>query len=138
MLAGVSPKLPALILTAVLGGCSSGEDEAQPKPVKGAPKQVAEVIARLEKATAAGDLAAVCALFTTETRTRAGGSNCAQSLSLSLGGVRRPSIRILSIKIGSRRSSVRIEARASGQAPVQETIELLREDGRYLIDGLGP
>jgi len=138
MLAGVSPKLPALIVTAVLGGCSSGEDEAQPKPVKGAPKQVAEVIARLEKATAAGDLAAVCALFTRETRVRAGGSECAQSLSSRVGGVLRPSIRILSIKIGSTRSSVRIEAQASGQAPVQETIELVREDGRYLIDGLGP
>jgi len=138
MLAGVSPKLPALILAAVLAGCSSGEDQAKPKPVNGAPKQVAEVIARLEKATAAGDFAAVCALLTTEARARAGGSVCAASLGSRARGVRRPSIRVLSIKVGSRNSSARIEARAEGQAPVAETLQLVREDGRYLIDGLGP
>lgn len=132
-------KLAAPVLLAALfaGGCSGGEDEADPKPARGAPKQVAEVVARLERATAARDFGAVCGLFSTAARERAGGNGCEASLAKRAGGVRGPSIRILSIRIEADRATARVRTESDGQAPVDETIELVREDGRYFIAALG-
>jgi len=133
----VRPALLALLVSALLGGCVGGGEEAQPKPAKGAPKQVADVIARFERAAAARDFATVCELFSTAARKRAGGERCQASLRSASTGVREPTIRILSIRIEAARASARVRTEAEGQAPVDETIELVREDGRYLISALG-
>lgn len=137
ILAGVKPALLGLLVAGLIGGCSGGEDQAEPKPAKGAPKQVAQVIARLERATAARDFATVCELLATAARERAGGDKCEASLRSEGGGVRGPSIRVLSIRIEADRATARVRTEADGQAPVDETIELVREDGDYLIAALG-
>lgn len=129
--------LAPLVVAGLLGGCSSGGEEAVPKPVRGAPKQVAEVIARLERSTGARDFAAVCSLLSSAARERAGGESCPDRLGKQAGGVRGPSIRILSINIKADRATARVRTQADGQAPVDETIELVREKGRYLISALG-
>lgn len=128
----------AVLLTAgLLGGCSSEEKDADPQPAGGAPKQVAEVIARLERATTGRDFAAVCELFSSAARERAGGEGCEAALSKRAGGVRGSSLRVLSIRIEADRATARVRTQADAQAPVDETIELVREDGRYLISALG-
>lgn len=96
------------------------------------------MIARFEEATAARDFAAVCDLYTTDARAELGGGDCAQLLSSRSADLRRPRLRVIAIEVGARSSFVRVEARAQGQAPVRQTIEVVREDGGYLIEGLGP
>lgn len=125
-----------LLAAGLLGGCSGGGDQADPKPAKGAPKQVAQVIARLERATAARDFATVCELLSSAARKRAGGERCEASLRSPGRGVRGPSIRVLSIRIEADRATARVRTEADGQAPVDETIKLVRENGKYLIAAL--
>ncbi|MEJ7790176.1 MAG: hypothetical protein WKF29_09875 [Thermoleophilaceae bacterium] len=127
----------ALLAAVLLGGCAGGEKEAPPEPATGAPKQVAEVIARLERAAAAKDYRTVCALLSSAARERAGGKRCEASLGEQGAGVREPTIRVLSIGIEADRATARVRTEAVGQAPVDETIELVREDGKYLIAALG-
>ena len=126
-----------MLVVAFLGGCSTGGEDTDPRPVQGAPKEVAQVIARLERGVASRDFAAVCDLFASDTRERAGGKACAKFMKVTADEVSGASIRILNIRIESDGATARVRTQADGQAPVDETIELVREDGRYLIAALG-
>jgi len=134
----VSRGLSALLAAALLAGCSGDEKEAAPKAVEGAPKEVAGAVDRLERAIRARDFEAICDdLFAAETRVRAGGEDCAGLLRSTAAEVREPAIRILSIRIEGERADVRVRSQAEGQGPVEETIELVREEGEYRIAALG-
>ncbi len=127
-----------MLVAGLLGGCGGGDAESTPEPVTGAPKQVAATVADFERATVARDFASICAeLFTRGARVRAGGEDCAASLREGAGGLRAPRIQLLSIRIDGERASVRVRTSAASQPSVDETIELVREDGRYLIAALG-
>lgn len=137
MLAGVRRPLLSVLVVAVLGGCGGGGG-SDPEPVTGASKQVVEAVAELERATVERDFAAICdELFSDDARSRAGGDDCAASLRSGSAGVREPRIQLLSIRIDGERASVRVRTSAASQASVDETIELVREDDRYLIAALG-
>lgn len=136
MLAVVKGSLTGLLAAAALAGCSSG-GEAAPKPIAGTPKQVARVVAELESATRAGRYGAICdELFTRAARRRAGGRDCPRLIAEVGRGLRRPSIRLLSIRIAGGRAEARVRSRAAGQAPLVDTILLRREGGRYRIESL--
>ena len=124
----------ALVLAAT--GCSLGGDE-EAQPASGAPVEVAELVDRLERATAEGDYATLCGeLFTKDARERAGGSDCARLTRSAGGEVRRPSIEILSIEVAGGRATVAIRTRAQGQAAVDETLQLRREGRKWRIEAL--
>lgn len=138
MLAGVRLALRSLLVAGLLGGCGGGDEQGNPEPVTGAPKQVAETVAKLERATVTRDFRTICEeLFSPVAREQAGGEDCADSLRGATSDLRGPRIRLLSIRIDGERASARVRTLAEGQAAVDETIELVREDGRYLIAALG-
>lgn len=137
MLAGVKRGLTGLLALAVLAGCSSGDSESDPPPAEGAPRQVAETIDRLERATRGRDFATVCdRLLTKAARDRAGGSDCIRLLRSTAGDVSQPDIRVLSIRIEGERADVRVRSTAEGQGAVDETIQLVREGDGYRIAAL--
>ena len=79
-----------------LGGCSLGADEEPPQAV-GPPAEIAAVVQRLERATAARDWRTICAdVFTEAARERAGGDDCARLLGTAAAGVRRPAANLMS------------------------------------------
>jgi len=130
--------LPALLAATALAGCSGDDDGGAPKAVEGVPRDVAEAIERLERATRGRDFDVICDdLFAAATRVRAGGEDCVELLRSTAGDVREPAIRVLSIRIDGERADVRVRSQAEGQGPVDETIELVREDGEYRIAALG-
>jgi hypothetical protein len=126
----------ALALLAGPGCALGGSDE--PKPAKGDSREVAAVVARLERASARADWRTVCEqIFTTDARRRAGGSDCSRLLRSDAAGIARPNIEVLHITLrGRARASVRVRSRARGQPPLEDVIELKRERGAYHVDSL--
>jgi hypothetical protein len=118
-------------------GCSLGGGD-EPRPVKGAAREIADVVQRLERAVASGDWRTVCEdLFTSRARRRAGGRDCPRLLRSDAAGLRSPRIRLLRIEIKGDRAAARVRSRARGQPPLTDLIELRREAGRYRVDSLG-
>ena len=118
-------------------GCG-GAGSAKPKPISGPAKQVAEVVERLERATARKDFTVICnELLAASTRKQAGGSQCPAVLEQRAGAVQRPRIRIKAIAVRGRQASVRVRTTATGQATVSDVIELVREHGQFRVVSLG-
>jgi len=139
MLAGVKRALCLLAGAVALAGCDSGEADGDPEAVKGAPKDVAAAVLALDAATKAGRYDEVCdELFTRAARTRAGGKDCAALLKSATEDVRRPRVRLLSIRIKGDTAEARVRTRSAGERAVDETIALRRERGRYRIASLSP
>ena len=120
-----------------LTGCSLGADEEAPR-ASGPPAQIAEVVHRLERATAERDWATICTdLFTAAARERAGGVDCARLLGEAAADVRRPEIEIRGIRVDERdRASVEVRTRAEGQQAVSDVLELRSEDGEWRVEAL--
>lgn len=139
MLAGVKRALCVLAGAAVLAGCDAGGSDSNPDAVEGAPRQVAAAVSALDAATRAGRYDEVCGrLFTRSARRRAGGDDCAELLRAATEDVRRPRVRLLSIRVKGDEAEARVRTRAAGERAVDETIELKRERGRYRIASLSP
>jgi Putative lumazine-binding len=117
-------------------GCSLGADE-EPQPLSGAPRAIVATVERLERAVAERDYETICAdLFTAAARRRAGGSECVAQMRSAAEGVSRPSIEIEAIEVNRDRASVRVATEAAGQARVIDTLELRRQNGRWLVQAL--
>jgi hypothetical protein len=124
---------------ALLGGTGCALDgQAQPKQAKGASRDVAAVVKRLEQASARADWRTVCdQIFTAGARKRAGGKDCARLLRSDAEGIAKPSIQVVHITLRSRgRAAVRVRSRARGQPALEDVIELKRERGAYRVDSL--
>jgi hypothetical protein len=138
MLAGVRRLLCLVVLGALPAGCGGGGGQ-EPKPVQGSAKEVAAVVARLDAATRARRFSEVCdRLMDPTTRERAGGGDCARQLREAAAGVRRPRVALVSIRIAGPRAQARVRSSAAGQAPVKETLDLVRRGGEYRIASLSP
>ncbi len=77
------PSRPAaaagLLAGAALGSCSLGGEEPPPRPIAGAPRDVARVVSELGEASRRGQYRRICSeLFTEAARRRAGGRDCAK------------------------------------------------------------
>lgn len=132
-----SAALAAAILIA-LAGCGEEESPEQRRQASRAANEVAAVIAALERATARGEWRRICEeLLSGAVRAQAGGRGCPEMLARTAGDVRRPRIRVEDVVVRRRRATVRVVTTAAGQAPVRETLELVREDGRWRIAALG-
>ena len=118
-------------------GCSIGGDE-EPKPAKGAPREVSALVAQLERATRERDFAGICEdILTRVARKRAGGDECERLVRSAAAGVERPAIEIRRIEVEGRRATVRVRTSARGQALVSDTLALRRADGEWRVEALG-
>ncbi|MEA2419563.1 MAG: hypothetical protein QOE60_1769 [Thermoleophilaceae bacterium] len=125
-----------MALAAFLAGCLGADDE--PRPARGAPLAISEVVDRLERATADGDYALICRdLFTAAARRRAGGPDCARLTRSAAAGVERPSLDLVTIDLRGATARVRVQTRASGQVVLTEVLLLRRQGGEWRVDALG-
>jgi hypothetical protein len=126
-----------LFAALALGACSLGDD-AEPRAPGAGTKDIVAAIEELERATRAGDFAAICNdLFSQDARGRSGGEDCEGALAANAEGIERASLTVRAIEIDEDGAEVRVRTRAAGQAAVVETIVFVSEDGEYRIDALG-
>jgi hypothetical protein len=124
-----------LAAASALALASCGSEE--PPNVQGPARAVAATIDALEKATARGDFVTICdRLFTAAERKQAGASDCPSLLRRTAGDVRRPRIRIESIRLRGNQAIASVTTTAEGQRPVRESIVLIRKHGAYRIASL--
>jgi hypothetical protein len=109
-----------------------------PKPIQGPPKEVADVIQKLQSATRTHDFQTICDdLLAAATRRQAGGADCPSLLGERAKGVRRPRIVIRAIEVSGNAALARVRTTATGQAATNDVIRLVRERGRFRISSLG-
>jgi hypothetical protein len=125
-----------MAVAAFLTGCLGADEEAA--PARGAARDIAGVVERLERATAGGDFETVCEeLFTAAARERAGGEDCERLTRSAAEDIARPRIEMESIRIRGEAARVEVTTRAAGQAEVPSVLELRREQGHWRIEALG-
>jgi limonene-1,2-epoxide hydrolase len=131
-----APTVAAILTAALLpAGCGGGDDKPEKPP--GRVQEVTDTINLFERATAHRDYDRICNdLFSEAVRRHAGGKRCPKLLAETSADVRRPHIDILKITIDGNRAKARVRTRASGQEAVTETLQLVREDGRYRVSAL--
>ncbi len=124
-----------MAVAAFLTGCLGADEEAV--PARGAARDVAAVVDRLERATAARDFGTVCEeLFTAAARQRAGGEDCERLTRSAAEGISRPRIEMESMHIQAEVARVEVTTRAAGQAEVPSVVELRREGGEWRVEAL--
>jgi hypothetical protein len=124
-----------MAVAAFLTGCLGADEEAA--PARGAARDIATVVDRLERATAERDFGTVCDdLFTAAARERAGGEECERLTRSAAEGIERPRIEMKEIHIRADAARVEVTTRASGQAAVPSVLELRREEGRWRVEAL--
>jgi ketosteroid isomerase-like protein len=124
-----------MAVAAFLAGCLGSDEE--PRPASGAPRDIAAVVERFERATAERDFATVCDdLFTAAARERAGADDCERLTRSAAAGISRPRIETKAIEVQGDRARVEVTTRATGQAPVPEVLELRREGGEWRVEAL--
>jgi hypothetical protein len=125
-----------MAVAAFLTGCLGADEE--PVPARGAARDIAGVVDRLERATAARDFATVCdEVLTAAARERAGGEDCERLMRSAAETITRPRIEMKSIDIRADAARVEVTTRAAGQAEVQAVLELRREGGEWRVEALG-
>jgi hypothetical protein len=125
-----------MALAALMSGCLGGEED--PRPASGPPREIAQVVERLERATAQRDFSTLCDdLFTEAARERAGGEDCERLTRSAAEGIARPRITVKAIELKGERALVEVTTRATGQAEVGDTLELRREGGEWRVEALG-
>jgi hypothetical protein len=133
----VKTRACAPLFCVLIAGCGGG-GSGKPKPITGPAKDVATVIQRFEKATAARNFTAICDdLLAEATRKQAGGDSCPDVLDQRARGVRHPRIRIVSINVQGNRAQVRVRTTATGQDSTGDVINLVREKGSFRVLSLG-
>jgi hypothetical protein len=124
-----------MAVAAFLAGCLGADEEAV--PARGAARDIAGVVDRLERATAARDFRTVCEeLFTAAARERAGGEDCERLTRSAAEGIARPRIEMRSIHIRGDVARVEVTTRAAGQAEVPNVLELRHEDREWKVEAL--
>jgi Putative lumazine-binding len=125
-----------MALAALMAGCLGGEED--PRPASGPPREIAQVVERLERATAQRDFSTLCDdLFTEAARERAGGEDCERLTRSAAEGIARPRITVKAIELQGERALVKVTTRATGQAEVADTLVLRREGGEWRVEALG-
>jgi hypothetical protein len=132
-----SASLPATVALLALAGC--GGSDSKPKPISGPPKEAADTVKAFERATEAGEFELICRdLFTKRIVQEVGGTKeCPRFLRRNAEGLKEPRILITNITVRGDAAAVDAVTTADGQAPVRDTIQLLKEGGRFRIAALG-
>lgn len=127
---------PAAVCALVIGlaGCGGGSDDNAAGDLA---QEAGAVVKQLERSIQEGDFDRVCSeLLSAEVRRQAGGGECPAMLERTAAGVKRPRIQVKAIKIEGAMAAVDVVTVAKGQAPAEDTIRLVRENGAYRISQL--
>ena len=127
---------PAAVCALVIGlaGCGGGGDD---DPAGDLAQEAGAVVKQLERSIRDGDFERVCSeLLSADVRRQAGGGDCPGMLKRTSAGVKRPRIEVKGIKIEGATAAVDVVTVAQGQAPAEDTIRLVRENGAYRISSL--
>jgi hypothetical protein len=126
----------AVVVIALVVSKLSGSQSAP--PISGAPKDVVATVMQFETALAGRDWAGICnRLYTKRARASAGGARCVTTLAQSAGGLREPKVTIVSVTVKGQAATVVVSASVNGNAPVTDSIQLVREGGRFRIASAG-
>ena len=137
MLAGMRAAGRVALSALVIGLSSCGGGDGDDQDAGGLAREAAAVIEQLERSIAGGEYERICSeLFSAEVRRQAGGGECPAMLERTSAGVERPRIEVKDIKIEGATATVDIVTVAEGQARVEDTIRLVREEGTYRISSL--
>jgi hypothetical protein len=108
------------------------------RTIGGAAQDAVDTVMQFETALAGRDWPGICnRLYAKEARAAAGGSRCTTTLAQSAGGLREPRIKILSLRVRGKAATVTVAASVNGKKPVTDTIQLVREKGRFRIAAAG-
>jgi hypothetical protein len=110
----------------------SGGEET--RPIGGVAREAADTVLQLETAVAGRDWPGICnRLYTREARKAAGGERCTTTLAQSAGGLRDARIKVLRLRIKGKSATATVAASSNGKRAVTDTIQLVREGGRFRI-----
>jgi hypothetical protein len=127
----IRPPLLALALACALVGCGGGRDDE---------RDVRDALGQFQRATAAHDYSALCdrilAPKLIETLQQIG-LPCTAALQQGFKNVRDPRISVGAVKVDGDRASAEVRSSAAGQEPSEDTVQLVRVDGRWRIASLG-
>ena len=124
--------LAALVALLVVVGCG----DSGPTPEE----QVRSAVTEFGRATAAKDYDALCDhILAPELIEEAEsiGLPCEVALQQALGDVEDPRLTIGRVEVRDERATARVQTAASGQDPSEDTLELVRVNGRWRIASLG-
>jgi hypothetical protein len=129
--------IAGIVVIAVVAVIRSGDDG--PPAVSGTPKEAVDLVETFRKALAARDFATICdELYTVEAREAAGGDDCQSVLAQETAKLRDPEVKIVGLTVRRDGAVVNVQASVSGERPVQDTITLVREKGKFKIASAGP
>jgi hypothetical protein len=118
---------------ALLVACGNGAKQQKQQAKKPA-QQVADAVAALQHDLGTRNYKDLCEqVFSSQARQQAGGVSCPTILARESQGIRNPKIEIQRIDVNATGAVARVMTSADGQAKVPETIQLVRENGRYRV-----
>jgi hypothetical protein len=127
-----------LALAAAVAGCGADEEGGGGGGVP-AEQQVREVVARFGVATRGKDYQQICDHLLSKdlvNKIEAIGLPCESAVQRGLGGVRNPTLEINEVSISGSRALVSIHTTAAGEAPSDDALQVVREDGEWKIASL--
>jgi hypothetical protein len=125
--------LAALVPVAMAGCGGKNTAPSSQKPAQ----EAGAVVNTFERDLLARNYQHICdELFSSQVREQAGGRACAGFLRRTAGPVERPRIQVKGIALKGDTAKVRVETTAGGQARLPETIQLVRQGGRFRIAAL--
>jgi hypothetical protein len=130
--------IAALAVALVVAGCGADEEGGGGGGLP-AEQQVRAVVARFGVATRAKDYQEICDNLLSDdlvNKVEAIGLPCESALQRGLSGVRNPTIAINEVSISGSRALVSIHTTATGEAPSNDALQVVRENGEWKIASL--
>ncbi len=131
--------IAVLALAVAVVGCGADEEGGGGGGGVPAEQQVREVVARFGVATRAKDYQQICdqpALQELVDKIEGIGLPCESAVQRGLGGVRNPTLAINEVSMSGSRALVSIHTTAAGEAPSDDALQVVREDGEWKIASL--
>jgi hypothetical protein len=131
--------IAVLALAVAVAGCGADEEGGGGAGGLPAEQQVRAVVARFGVATRAKDYQQICDRLLSKDlvdKIEAIGLPCESAVQRGLGGVRNPTLEINEVSISGSRALVSIHTTATGEAPSDDALQVVREDGEWKIASL--
>ncbi len=128
-----------LSLALAVAGCGADEEGGGGGGGVPAEQQVREVVARFGVATRGKDYQQICDRLLSKdlvNKIEGIGLPCESAVQRGLGGVRNPTLEINEVSISGSRALVSIHTTAAGEAPSDDALQVVREEGEWKIASL--